>query len=245
MRRELYGEIRRREADHWWYVGRQRILFDWTRRAVARRTAPRLLDVGCGTGFNLEGLRALGVAGAVGLDVSAEALAYCQARGLRRLVRADGALLPFADSSFDVVLAFDLLEHLKDDESALERIAGVLRPGGALIVFTPAYRFLWSLQDEVSHHVRRYTAGELGRKLTGAGFEIVKLSYANTLLFPAVWAGRLALRWRRRSAPEHELDLHPAWSNRLLGRVFAWESRLLRHVNLPFGVSLLSLAVRR
>src|SRR5712692_10028355 len=103
MRRELYGEIRRREADHWWYVGRQRILFDWTRRAVARRTAPRLLDVGCGTGFNLEGLRALGVAGAVGLDVSAEALAYCQARGLRRLVRADGALLPFADSSFDVV----------------------------------------------------------------------------------------------------------------------------------------------
>jgi SAM-dependent methyltransferase len=244
VQHELYGQIRKIEADHWWYVGRRRVAFEWIARALHGHAQPRVLDIGCGTGFNLDELGARGVARAVGLDISADALAYCRERRLTTLVRGDGSRLPFTDASFDLVIALDLIEHLEDDEAALKELARVLAPGGQVIIFTPAYRFLWSLQDVVSHHYRRYTAADLRRKLDAAGFEIAKLSYANTLLFPLVYAGRLALRASGRNERLSENELHPAWSNGVLTTIFSAEAALLRHVNFPFGVSLLACATR-
>jgi hypothetical protein len=97
----------------------------------------------------------------------------------------------------------------------------------------------------VSHHFRRYTSTELRGKLENAGFTIDKLSYANALLFPLVWAGRAVLRVSgRERTVTGENDLHPVWSNGLLARVFSAERPLLRRLNLPFGVSLLAVATR-
>lgn len=242
MEAALYTQIRRVEAQHWWYVGRRSIVFDWVASTASRFDNPRILDLGCGTGFNLQHLHALGFTKVTGLDVASEAIDFCRGRGFSRLVRADGARLPFQSGSFELVLALDLIEHIADDGSALAEIARVLTPGGAVVLFTPAFRFLWSGQDEVSHHFRRYTSPELRRKLITAGFSIEKLSYANMLLFPLVWAGRTALRIRGWVASEN--DLHPAWSNDLLASVFAAERRLLRLTNFPFGVSLLGIGVR-
>jgi SAM-dependent methyltransferase len=245
MDAELYGLIREVEATHWWYAGRRQVVFDWLGRVVQRYAAPRLLDIGCGTGFNLEAAIAIGLRDPVGLDVSPRALGFCRARGLTRLVQGDAAAPPFADASFDIVLALDLIEHVDDDRSALRGLHRVLRPGGRLIVFTPAFQFLWSAQDRVSHHYRRYTAAELRAKLHEAGYTIDKLSYANTLLFPLVWAGRLALKVSGKADEvSSENDLHPAWMNRVLARVFSSERPMLRRVNFPFGVSLLAVAAR-
>jgi SAM-dependent methyltransferase len=244
VQHQLYGQIRRIEADHWWYVGRRRITFDWIQRVLGQHDDPRVLDIGCGTGLNLEELRGRGVRRAVGMDIAAAALTHCRARGLRVLVRGDGGRLPFLDGSFDVVVALDLIEHIAEDESALREIARVLAPGGHVVIFTPAYRFLWSLQDEVSHHFRRYTSSELHRKLRLAGFEVRKLTYANTFLFPLVLAGRLALRLRGRADRLSENQLHPAWSNRPLAAIFSAEAGVIRRMNLPFGVSLLAVAAR-
>jgi SAM-dependent methyltransferase len=240
----LYAQIRSIEADHWWYVGRRRIVFDWLAPMAAGYTAPRILDIGCGTGMNLQVLRDLGCRRTVGLDIAPEALAYCQGRHVGPLVQADGARLPFAPSSFDIVMALDLIEHVEDDVSALLEIARLLRPGGRLLIFTPAYQFLWSHQDEVSHHFRRYTATLLRDRLVQAGFRVEKLTYANTLLFPLVWFGRLSLRLRGRPDAVSENDMHPSWANGALASIFSAERRALRHVNLPFGVSLLSVAIR-
>ena len=242
METALYSQIHRIEANHWWYAGRRSIVFDWVKRLAARYQRPRVLDIGCGTGFNLQQLNANGLTDATGLDVAPEAIAYCRDRGFRRLVRGDGARLPFRGASFDIVLALDLIEHISDDRAALAEVARVLRPGGTIILFTPAFKFLWSGQDEVSHHFRRYTSAELGRKLAGAGFAIEKLTYANTLLFPLVWMGRSVLRFSRSPAPENEL--HPAWSNGVLRTVFSAERQILRHASFPFGVSLLAVGVR-
>jgi SAM-dependent methyltransferase len=245
MDAELYDTIRRVEATHWWYVGRREVVFDWLARVLPGYRRPRVLDVGCGTGFNLEAIRALGARDSVGLDLSGRALSFCRARGLDQLVRGDAAAPPFAAGTFDVILALDLIEHVADDQTALRRLGQLLRPGGRLIVFTPAFPFLWSVQDQVSHHFRRYRAGELRAKLQEAGLRVDKLSYANTLLFPLVWGGRVLLRLsRRRATLASENDLHPAWSNRLLARVFAAERSLLRRWNLPFGVSLLAVAAK-
>jgi SAM-dependent methyltransferase len=238
--RHLYAEIDRIEHDHWWYVGRRAIVFDWVSRA-ARDRSNRILDIGCGTGYNVAYLQSLGFESVVGLDLAPDALAFARARGLRRLVQGDATRAPFRRQSFDLVLALDLIEHVEDDGQALHGLFDLLRPGGTLLVFTPAYRFLWSRQDEVSHHFRRYTASELQSKIEAAGFTVAKLSYANTLLFPVVWAGRLARKLRpNRRVSENEM--HPAWANRWLQAVFAAERPLLRHLNLPFGVSLLCLA---
>jgi len=241
MRADLYAQIHQIELDHWWYVGRRRIVFDWLRPDDRRR---RVLDIGCGTGFNIEQLRARGFEKVVGLDVSNDAIAYARSRGLRALVRGDGARLPFADAAFDLVLALDLIEHLEDDGEALRDMARVLAPGGRLLVFTPAYRFLWSLQDDVSHHFRRYTSRELRSKLSDAGFTVAKMTYANTFLFPVILAGRTVLRVIGRRQRVSENDLHPSWSNGLLAAIFVAEAPLLRRMNFPFGVSLLSVAVR-
>src|SRR5436190_208308 len=131
MEAALYTQIRRVEAQHWWYVGRRSIVFDWVASTASRFDSPRILDLGCGTGFNLQHLHALGFNRVTGLDVAPEAIDFCRGRGFSRLVRADGARLPFQSGSFELVLALDLIEHIADDGSALAEIARVLTPGGA------------------------------------------------------------------------------------------------------------------
>lgn len=244
MKREMYGTVRRIEATHWWYVGRRRIVLDWVRR-LTPAGRPRILDLGCGTGFNLEHLPQLFPCDVVGADISGDALEFCRTRRLSALVRADAAYPPFRDGSFDVILALDVIEHVRDDERALAALGRLLRPGGRLVIFTPAFQFLWSEHDRVSHHFRRYTSGELGGKLAAAGFAVEKLSYANTFLFPLVWAGRLALRAARNgAAADAESALPPDWMNGLLAGIFSFEHRLLRRLDFPFGVSLLAIARR-
>lgn len=243
MKEEMYEHIQEVEESHWWYVARREIIFDWVLRVLADYPNPRILDIGCGTGFNIEYLQNSGFAGIMGLDFSPEAIHFCQSRQLSRLVCGDGRFPPFASESFDVVMALDLIEHLADDTGALEECARLLKPNGSLIIFTPAFNFLWGLQDEVSHHYRRYTASELKQKLKQANLVIQKLTYANTFLFPLIWAGRVALRVRSNQIEGvSENDLHPTWSNGLLQSIFASERFLLRYINFPLGVSLFCVA---
>jgi SAM-dependent methyltransferase len=245
MKHEMYEHIYGVERGHWWYVARRAIVFEWLLGLLVDHAAPRVLDVGCGTGFNLECLREAGYDRAVGLDLSSEALAFCQSRALPCLIQGDGVCPPLRDGSFDVILALDMVEHLPDDARALAAFARLLKPGGSLVLFVPAFRFLWGLQDEVSHHYRRYTAGELRGKVATAGLSIRKLTYVNAFLFPLILGGRLVLRLlgnEIRGVSEN--DLHPGWSNGLLQAIFAAERPLLRHVNLPFGVSLFCIATK-
>src|SRR5438874_8490510 len=129
MDRELYATIRRIEATHWWYVGRRRIVFDWVRRFAPAGRA-RILDLGCGTGFNLEHLPELFPCDMVGADISTDALGFCRSRGLHAVVQADAADPPFRDGSFDMILALDVIEHIRDDERTLAALRRLLRPGG-------------------------------------------------------------------------------------------------------------------
>ncbi|HXV99047.1 MAG TPA: class I SAM-dependent methyltransferase [Anaerolineae bacterium] len=243
MKKEIYDQIQNIEQTHWWYVARRKIIFDWVLRILGDYPIPRVLDIGCGTGFNIQYLHTYGYEQVTGLDFSAEAMGFCRSRHLAGLVCSDGARPSFCTESFDVVMALDLIEHLEDDVQGLYELIRLLRPNGSLIIFTPAFNFLWGLQDEVGHHYRRYTAAELQQKLKAVGLSICKLTYANTFLFPFIWAGRTALRLSgNKIQATSENDLHPGWSNALLQTIFAAERPLLRYVNFPFGVSLLCIA---
>jgi SAM-dependent methyltransferase len=230
----LYGL----EEVHWWHATRRRMVLDQVLRRYEASARLRVLDVGCGTGRVLAELGRLGPA--VGLDLSDEALRFCRERGHERVLKGDLLHLPFPDGCFDLVTALDVLEHIEDHVGALRECARVLAPGGRMFIFVPAHRWLWSLQDEISHHVRRYTAPTLRFALQDAGFAVERLTYVNVFLLPVMVAGRLLLRVLLRFKHfDDENELHPGWSNAILARIFGMEIGILRHRDLPVGASLL------
>lgn len=240
MDKTLYHNINQVEETHWWYKARRNIIFDSFKRVVAIYQNPKILDIGCGTGFNIAYLHQLGYHQVLGLDFSPDALEYGRARQLNELICGDAEKLPVHPDCCDIVLTLDIIEHLKDDRGALSEIFRVLRPGGTLIVFVPAFQFLWSFQDEISHHQRRYTVRELREKILQSGFELKKLTYVNSLLFPIVWFGRMVLKaFPRRFKITSESQMNPTWMNGILYYIFLTELPLLRFMDLPFGVSIL------
>jgi SAM-dependent methyltransferase len=233
-----YEILYRIEEHHWWHSARRHLVLDWIERAYPGRSDLEILDAGCGTGLMLQEMRHLGLA--EGVDISEEALAFCRRRGLDNVRQASVLDLPFDADSFDVVTALDVVEHLDDDAGALAEWRRVLKPGGRTFLFVPAHRWLWSLQDEISHHRRRYTASSLRAAVEKGGFQVERMSYVSTFLFPVIFLGRqwlkVLLRFRE---VKTENDLHPGWSNGILRSVFEAEIPILRRTNLPFGASLL------
>ena len=236
-----YEILYRSEATHWWLAARRNMVLDSIRQSYPGRHDLHFLDAGCGTGLMLQELLPLGTA--EGVDISDEALQFCRRRGLENVRNADLLDLPFAAERFDVVTALDVLEHLDDDAGALREFGRVLKPGGRVFVFAPAHRWLWSLQDEVSHHKRRYIARTLRDAVSRAGLVIERLTYVSTLLLPVIFLGRQWLKVRRRFREfDTENDLHPQWSNGILRSIFQLEIPILRHTDMPFGASLLCVA---
>jgi SAM-dependent methyltransferase len=200
---------------------------------------PRILDVGCGTGANLLMLSQFG--DAEGVDLSEDALAFCRERGLKNVKLGAAEKLPYDDGTFDLVTALDVVEHMDDDLAGLKEMRRVLRPGGRVLLFVPTFMFLWGLQDDVSHHRRRYRLPELTRVLEQAGFEIERTTYANITFFLPILLLRKLMRITGIKT-ESENNINVSAFNGILGRVFGAESWILRHMNLPFGVSGLCVA---
>jgi SAM-dependent methyltransferase len=230
------------EADHWWFTGR-RLLFADIIRACGLPPDAKVLDVGTGTGANLRMLRGLGFADVIGVDRSREAIRFCAEKGLGHVKLGDIRALPFPDASFDLVLATDVIEHVEDDLSALRELCRVVKPGRPLLVTVPAFNLLWGLQDEVSHHWRRYRLAELLDKMTKAALSPQRYFYFNYLLFLPILAARQAMHMLRvRVASEG--DVNTRWLNRILERLFRFDVRTAQWLHPPIGVSALALAVR-
>jgi len=243
MQQHTYSIMYKVEGSHWWFAGRRRIIESFLREICRKleTTSPHILDIGCGTGANLEMLSQFGEA--EGVDVSAEALAFCQERGLKNVRQGQAEALPYEDSSFDIVTGLDVVEHLDDDVAGLKEMYRVLRPGGYALLFVPAFMFLWGVQDDISHHRRRYTHDNLQQSVRAAGFEIERFTYANITFFAPILMGRLLMRMTG-LRPASENNLTVGALNGILGRILGAESSILRKVNLPFGVSAICVARR-
>lgn len=243
MEQHTYSIMYEVEGTHWWFVGRRRIIRSFLEK-ICRDLGgarPRILDVGCGTGANLELLSEYGEA--EGVDISAEALAFCRARGLTHVRQGEAERLPYEDSTFDLVTALDVVEHLDDDTAGLSEMRRVLKPGGRALLFVPAFMFLWGVQDDVSNHRRRYTLAGLCRTVRAAGFEVERSTYANITFFGPILLGRLLMR-ATGLRPASENNINVSALNGVLGRVLGAESALLRRLNFPFGVSAICVARR-
>ena len=224
---------------HWWFRGRLAVLLAVLRRALPPRRV-RLLELGCGSGNVLGALREFGEA--VGMEANPDLAAAARAEGLDvRAGRLPGDLV-VPPGWADVVLFLDVLEHLDDERAALETARRALGEGGLLVVTVPAYQWLWGVHDVVLGHRRRYTAQGLRRVVEQAGFNVLRVSYFNALLFPAV---ALTRAWKRLTGDAtHDLRRPAPTLNRGLERVFALERHVVPRCALPFGVSVLLLARR-
>ncbi len=239
MEQYTYDILYQVEETHWWYVGRRNVILDQIARFYQGHKKLRLLDIGCGAGIFMKYLEPYGEV--IGLDISSDALRFCQQRDFSHLIRGEGGALPFFENTFDILTANDLLEHLDNDIAGLQEFRRVLKSDGRLFLFVPAYQFLWSLQDEISHHKRRYTRRQLSCIINAAGFKLERITYANTLLFSVIFVGRQVLKILRHIKDiKTENNLHPGWSNKLLTSIFCLEIPILRRMRLPFGVSIIA-----
>jgi SAM-dependent methyltransferase len=246
MQQHTYSIMHRVEETHWWFVGRRKIIESFLKHVCvglkSKETTPEsldILDVGCGTGANLEMLAQFG--NADGVDISEEALEFCRARGLQQVRQGAAEALPYENNSFDLVTGLDVVEHLDDDVAGLKEMRRVLRPDGRAVLFVPAFMFLWGVQDDISHHRRRYTLDGLQEVVRKAGFEIERASYVNLSFFAPIFFGRLLMRITGlRPASENNITIGAL--NAALGKLFGAERFLLRHLNFPFGVSIICVA---
>jgi SAM-dependent methyltransferase len=231
----IYDKLYREEDWHWWFRGRRAVIRSLIERAGVP-ASPRILDAGCGTGRNLIELGALGTT--AGVDASAQAVEYCRRRGLEHVHRSSVESMPFEDSSFDLVLMADVLEHISDDHGALRELHRVCSPEGALVLTVPAYRWMWSQHDESHHHKRRYTRRELLDRLRAAGWSPQLATYFNSVLLPPIGLVRLLAR-RGKPRERGDTDLTPGALNSVLGLPMRMEAALIRAgVRFPAGVSI-------
>ncbi|MCX7670574.1 MAG: class I SAM-dependent methyltransferase [Anaerolineae bacterium] len=239
------------EDRHWWFASRTRAILAYLDRYVGPGRGCRILDIGCGAANMTHHLRHYGEV--IGVDSNPKPLEVARQRGLEAyLGSADD--LPFEDASFDLVALLDTLEHIPAEEQALAECRRVLRgpaagrgrAGGKLLITVPAFMFLWSRNDELNLHRRRYTAPELRAKLERHGFRVLRISYNNFFIFPV--AAALILLRRGRAEPKlasphfdedaYQVEMEPASPlvNALLTQVGKLEAALLRHVALPLSL---------
>jgi SAM-dependent methyltransferase len=239
-----FAEFARLEAGHFWFRARNRLIV-W---AIRRYYAPArsLLEVGCGTGFVLSGIAAAFPAMRVaGSEAASAGLAFASQRVPRAsLMQMDARRIPFRDE-FDVVGAFDVIEHIEDDRAALAELRAAAVPGGGVILTVPQHPWLWSEYDVRQHHVRRYRARELSAKAVAAGLEIIRMTSFVTVLLPLMMLSRYA---QRRPAADYDplADLKlTAGLNWTLERLLDVERVVIRAgASLPAGGSLLLVARR-
>jgi SAM-dependent methyltransferase len=235
-----YDAMFQLEDNYWWFEGSMRFILSELGDIPAGLTG-RVLDAGCGTGgllWRLAHRKAWGV------EIASEGIRFCRQRGLNNILQASITALPFQANSFDVVLSIDVLVHqwVSDDLDALQDIHRVLVPGGFIVLQAAAYRALWSAHDVVTLTRHRYTRAELAEKVKRAGFDLVRITYRNTLLSPLAVLIKLLRRARGTAATRSDLVALPRLVDRALFVVVAVENYVARRVRLPFGMSIFCIA---
>ncbi|MEW6214874.1 MAG: class I SAM-dependent methyltransferase [Nitrospirota bacterium] len=230
------------EENYWWFLGRRDIIYKLIKNYHGDT---QILDIGCSGGALTRFLRRQGFRRLYGIDNDEKAIEICRQKGIIDVHVADAGETGFEDQQFDIIIASDVLEHIKDEDKALFEWYRILKPEGKLIIFVPAFKFLWSKHDEVNQHYRRYSKSGLIEVLKKNGFGIEKSSYWNFSFFLPACLVRISQRLfsgnRRRSGGQ--LPDVNQFINKTLEYILRLENKLLSTgINLPLGISVFAIA---
>ncbi|WP_338646009.1 class I SAM-dependent methyltransferase [Flavobacterium sp. KS-LB2] len=232
-----YHEV---EIENWWFKSRRKYLLDLL-GDVSKDS--KILDIGCSSGVFLKDLEVLGFKTEYlfGVDISENAIANCKANGIQNAFVMDAQDISL-DEEFDIIIASDCLEHLEDDKKAISNWSRILKTGGTMYVFVPAFQSLWSHHDVVNMHFRRYTNQELKTKLVHENLTVVKSSYWNFSLFVPVYIFRKLSVFLSEDKKEKGQIIGNTTVNYILLKLLLLENSLLKYISFPFGISTFCIA---
>ena len=250
MDAKAYEQFLELERTHWWFRGRRSVYFGLLRSHLKGEKLGRVLDLGCGMGGFLDGLSEVGEI-VYPSDIDLESLGQCGKRGYPNGVVSSGYSLPYQDESFDLVCMFDAIEHIEHDDKAMAEVQRVLKPGGRILVSVPAFQFLFSNNDRIAQHYRRYTRGSLRQVFEGAGLSVERNTHANVFLFPLILPAVLAAKVVEKISPKKD-SKHtnlswpiPRFMHDILHGIFRSELVGTRHFDWPLGHSIAAIARKK
>jgi len=239
---------------HFWYAARLKLIDILLKKTLINQTDARsILDIGCGTGTELDLLAGYGRV--IALDINQTALKIARQKNYRT-ISADIEKLSLPENSYDAVCCFDSLEHLTDEQKVLNNIFRSLKDDGYLLFTVPAFQFLFSTHDLALQHHRRYSQHELKEKLTTADFNIITIGYWNSILFPLEALVRLSNKFSARGGSafggnksnkksSYQSDAKPInpLLNKILFSVLNLENKIINYgIKLPFGLTIYGIA---
>jgi ubiquinone/menaquinone biosynthesis C-methylase UbiE len=241
MERGEYEMSFRLEDTYWWYVGQRRLLERFLKDNYQGNEGLRFLDVGCGTGRNLDTLQQYGEA--IGIDVSDDAIEF-SARRNHKVVKNDVTNIKYPGESFDAVTSLGVFYHktvINDHDGFLE-IYRVLKQDGRLFFFDSAMPCLYGNHDRAFHGIRRYSIAALRNALLSAGFSIETITYVNLALFPFVYLKRKLEQCYPDSTPRSEVSDIGWIPNEILKFINLLELICLRHSSQHyFGMNIMAI----
>jgi len=238
MNPNYYKDYFRLEKNNWLFRVRRNLIYSIFEEYNIN-SGVRILDYGCGSGVIVGQLQARSY-NVCGTDISRKAIEYGTSQGIKNLYSTNGIEVDFPDESFDLILAMDVVEHINEDDLVMHELERLLRPNGRLIITVPAYQWMWGVQDEVSHHFRRYSMKSIIKLVSNfSSLSVLKKTYFNTFLFPAVALVRLVSKWFNIKNRESDFDISDNFLNPIFYLIFNTEIKLLKWIRYPFGVSIL------
>lgn len=242
MKKYLYQDLYDLEDKHWWHVAKRKTCLSIINRYVKIKK-PTILDIGCGTGKNLEEFSKIGKA--YGIDCSSVAIKFCKKkRGLSNVSLGSAENTGYANGKLNVVSMLDVLEHT-DDVKTLKEVWRILEDKGYLLITVPAYQWMWSNWDIVLHHRRRYTKKHIEALLGKQGFDIVKSSFFYSFLLIPVFIVRKIKEILFKGDYPSDFKVGFPFFGKILGTISDAERIVALSTGIPFGLSLFVLARKR
>lgn len=243
MERDYFNQYYKLEREHWWFKVREEILKSQLNYYLEKNKEQTIMNVGAATGRSSEMLNNFGKVTSIEYDKIVCDL--INAKTNLNYIHASITELPFPDNSFDVICAFDVIEHVEKDLLAIKELKRVCKKEGYIFVTVPAFNFLWSQHDLINHHFRRYNSKQLTNLFLENSLNKVKTTYFNTLLFIPISIYRIFVNRMTKLDQKPKSDFSTKFGdniiNKLLKKIFGLEVFLLKNLNFPFGVSILSI----